>query len=155
MIGVLELSIEWFRDSEFVKEDKRIKICFDGELFILKIFLIDLEDEGVYKCVVKNDLGLVFCVFEFFVNELNKKLEFIEKMKFVNVIEGELVCFDVIVEGNLFLVVDWFKGKDKLDDEGCYVMMDDEEVGIFMLIVEDIVFEDVGMYKCVVVNEEG
>lgn len=76
-------------------------------------------------------------------------------MKFVNVIEGEVVWFDVIVEGNLILVVDWFCGKDKLEDDGCYVMMNDEEVGIFILIIEDIFFEDVGMYKCIVVNEEG
>lgn len=34
-------------------------------------------------------------------------------------------------------------------------MMDDVDEGKFMLIVEDIFFEDVGIYKCVVINEEG
>lgn len=70
-------------------------MCFVGELCILKIFLIELEDEGVYKCVVKNDFGFVYSVFELFVNEMNKKLEFVEKMKFLIVFEGEVVCFDV------------------------------------------------------------
>lgn len=153
--GVPEPSIEWFRDSEPVKEDKRIKIRFDGELSTLKILSTDLEDEGAYKCVAKNDLGSVSCDSELLVNEPNKKPEFIEKMKPVNVTEGEPARFDVTVEGNPLPVVDWFKGKDKLDDEGRYVMMDDEEAGIFTLIVEDTVPEDAGTYKCVAANEEG
>lgn len=153
--GVPEPSIEWFRDSEPVKEDKRIKIRFDGELSTLKILSTELEDEGAYKCVAKNDLGSVSCASELLVNEPNKKPEFIEKMKPVNVTEGEPARFDVTVEGNPLPVVDWFKGKDKLDDEGRCVMMANEEAGIFTLIVEDTVPEDAGTYKCVAANEEG
>ena len=153
--GVPEPSIEWFRDSEPVKEDKRIKIRFDGELSSLKILSTELEDEGAYKCVAKNDLGSVSCASELLVNEPNKKPEFIEKMKPVNVTEGEPARFDVTVEGNPLPVVDWFKGKDKLNDEGRYVMMANEEAGIFTLIVEDTVPEDAGTYKCVAANEEG
>ena len=153
--GVPEPSIEWFRDSEPVKEDKRIKIRFDGELSTLKILSTELEDEGAYKCVAKNDLGSVSCASELLVNEPNKKPEFIEKMKPVNVTEGEPARFNVTVEGNPLPVVDWFKGKDKLDDEGRYVMVANEEAGIFTLIVEDTVPEDAGTYKCVAANEEG
>ena len=153
--GVPEPSIEWFRDSEPVKENKRIKIRFDGELSSLKILSTELEDEGAYKCVAKNDLGSVSCASELLVNEPNKKPEFIEKMKPVNVTEGEPARFDVTVEGNPLPVVDWFKGKDKLNDEGRYVMMANEEAGIFTLIVEDTVPEDAGTYKCVAANEEG
>ena len=153
--GVPEPSIEWFRDSEPVKEDKRIKIRFDGELSSLKILSTELEDEGAYKCVAKNDLGSVSCASELLVNEPNKKPEFIEKMKPVNVTEGEPARFDVTVEGNPLPVIDWFKGKDKLNDEGRSVMMANEEAGIFTLIVEDTVPEDAGTYKCVAANEEG
>ena len=153
--GVPEPSIEWFRDGEPVKEDKRIKIRFDGELCTLKILSTELEDEGTYKCVAKNDLGSVSCASELLVNEPNKKPEFIEKMKPVNVTEGEPARFDVTVEGNPLPVVDWFKGKDKLDDERRYVMMEDEEAGSFTLIVEDTVPEDAGTYKCVAANTEG
>ena len=92
--GVPEPSVEWFRDSEPVKEDKRIKIRFDGELSTLKILSTELEDEGAYKCVAKNDLGSVSCASELLVNEPNKKPEFIEKMKPVNVTEGEPARFD-------------------------------------------------------------
>lgn len=153
--GTPEPIIEWFRDSEPVKEDKRIKMRFDGELCTLKILSTELEDEGAYKCVAKNDIGSVSCASELLVNEPNKKPEFIEKMKPVNVTEGEQARFDVTIEGNPLPVVDWFKGKDKLEDEGRYVMMDDEEAGIFTLIVEDTVPDDAGTYKCIAANEEG
>ena len=126
--GVPEPSIEWLRDSEPVKEDK-----YDAE----------------------NDLGSVSCASELLVNEPNKKPEFIEKMKPVNVTEGEPARFDATVEGNPLQVVDWFKGKDKLDDEGRYVMMDDEEAGNSTLIVKDTVPEDAGTYKCVAADKEG
>ena len=153
--GTPEPNIEWFRESEPVKEDKRIKMRFDGELCTLKILSTELEDEGAYKCVAKNDFGSVSCASELLVNEPNKKPEFVEKMKPVDVTEGEAARFNVTIEGNPLPVVDWFKGKDKLEDEGRYVMMDDEEAGIFTLIVEDTVPNDAGTYKCVAQNEEG
>lgn len=153
--GVPEPNIEWFRDSEPVKEDKRIKMRFDGELCTLKILSTELDDEGAYKCVAKNELGSASCASELLVNEPNKKPEFTEKMKPVDVTEGEAARFDVRVKGNPLPVVDWFRGKDKLEDEGRHVMMDDEEDGKFTLIIEDTVPEDAGTYKCVASNEEG
>ena len=153
--GVPEPSIEWFKDSELVKEDKRTKIRFDGELCSLKMLSTELEDEGAYKCVAKNEFGSASCASELLVNEANKKPEFIEKMKPVNVTEGEAARFDVRVEGNPLPVVDWFKGKDKLEDEGRYVMMDDEDESRFTLIVEETIPVDAGTYKCVATNEEG
>ena len=153
--GLPEPSIEWFKDSEPVKDDKRIKMRFDGELCTLKILSTELEDEGAYKCVAKNEVGSASCSSELLINEPNKKPEFTEKMKPANVTEGEAARFDVRVEGNPLPVVDWFKGKDKLEDEGRYVMMDDEEEGKFTLIIEETVSEDAGTYKCVAANEEG
>lgn len=153
--GVPEPSIEWFKDNEPVNEDKRIKMRFDGELSTLKILTTELEDEGSYKCVAKNEFGSAWCASELLINEPNKKPEFIEKMKPVDVTEGEAARFDVRVEGNPFPVVDWFKGRDKLEDEGRHVMMEDEEEGRFTLIVEETIPEDAGTYKCVASNEEG
>ena len=153
--GVPEPTIEWFIDSEPVKEDKRTKIRFDGELCTLKILSTELEDEGAYKCIAKNEFGSASCASELLVNEPNKKPEFVEKMKPANVTEGEAARFDVRVEGNPLPSVDWFKGKDKLADEGRYVMDDNEEDGRFTLIIEDTLSEDAGTYKCVATNEEG
>lgn len=150
-----EPTIDWFRDNEPVKEDKRVKIRFDGELCTLKILETELEDEGAYKCFAKNEFGSVSCTSELLVNEPYKKPEFTQRMKPVNVTEGEAARFDVTVEGNPIPVMDWFRGKDKLEDDGRYVMMDDEEAGISTLIIEDTLLEDAGTYKCIAANEEG
>ena len=155
LTGEPEPSIEWFKDGELVKEDKRQKMRFAGELCTLKILSTELEDEGAYKCVAKNDFGSAYSASELLVNEMNKKPEFVEKMKPLTVSEGEAARFDVQLEGNPPPVVDWFKGKDKLEDEGRYVMMDDADEGKFTLIVEDTFPEDAGTYKCVATNEEG
>lgn len=153
--GVPEPTIEWFVDDEPVKEEKRIKIRFDGELCTLKFLSTELEDEGSYKCVAKNEFGSASCVSELLVNEPKMKPEFVEKMKPANVAEGEAARFDVQVDGNPLPMVEWFRGKDKLEDEGRYVMDDAEEEGRHTLIIEDAVPEDAGTYKCVASNEEG
>ena len=155
LTGSPEPNIQWFKDSELVKEDKRTKMRFDGELCTLKILATELDDDGVYKCVAKNDFGSVASDSELLVNEANKKPEFVEKMKPMNVSEGEAARFDVQVEGYPAPVVEWFKGKDKLEDEGRYVMVDDGKEGRFTLIVENAGPEDAGSYKCVASNEEG
>lgn len=112
VIGILEFSISWVKDGISVVNEKWYKLFFDGELVILKVIIIELEDEGEYKCVVENMFGLFFCLCEFFVNEVNVKFEFKEKMKFVNVMEGEEVKFLVYVIGNFLFVIDWFCGKE-------------------------------------------
>lgn len=46
VIGILEFNIIWFKDGESVIDVKRYKIWFDGEWVILKIMMIELDDEG-------------------------------------------------------------------------------------------------------------
>ena len=153
--GKPEPSIEWFRDSQPLKEDKRVKIRFDGELCTLKILVTELDDEGAYKCIAKNAFGSASCASELLVNEPNKKPEFVKKMKPVDVSEGDEARFDVQLVGNPAPDVQWFRGKEKLEDVGRYIVVDDEEEEHFSLIIEDTVASDAGTYKCVATNEEG
>lgn len=97
----LEFVIEWLKDDEFVKLDNWIKIYFDFEVCRLMILDIVVNDEGEYKCLVMNECGSVFCLVEFLVNEVIVMLEFKEKMKYVEVVEGDMVRFNVCVVGNL------------------------------------------------------
>lgn len=97
----LEFVIEWLKDDEFVKLDNWIKIYFDFEVCRLMILDIVVDDEGEYKCLVMNEFGSVFCLVEFLVNEVIVMLEFKEKMKYVEVVEGDMVRFNVCVVGNL------------------------------------------------------
>ena len=155
LTGKPEPRIEWFKGDVNVKDIKRIKCRFDGELATLKIMATELDDEADYKCVAENDFGSASCTSELLVNEPATKPDFKEKMKPFDVTEGEPATFSVKVIGHPPAIVDWFHGKDKMEDEGRVHMVDDEETGSYSLTINNTVLEDAGVYKCVAVNEEG
>lgn len=153
--GTPEPSIAWFKDGESVADVKRYKTRFDGERATLKVTTTELDDEGEFKCVAENTFGSASCSSELLVNEANVKPAFEEKMKPVDVTEGEPAQFSVKVTGNPPPVVDWYKGKDRLEDEGRVEMVDDEDSGTYSLTIKDTLPEDAGTYKCIAENEEG
>jgi len=51
----------WYRDGELVVYTGRIKPSWDGESAMLEIECCELEDAGVYTCVVQNELGKCQC----------------------------------------------------------------------------------------------
>lgn len=148
-------TVEWFKDSEKVKESKRIRPESDNETFSLNFKETELDDEGDYKCVACNEFGSVSSQAELLVNEVGAKPEFKEKMKNVSVQAGEKARFDVLVTGSPPPEVDWVKGDDKLEDAGRFALLDNEEEGSFSLIVEDVKPEDSGKYECIAFNELG
>ena len=148
-------TVEWFKDSEKVKESKRIKPESDNEAFSLNFKETQLDDEGEYKCVARNEFGSVSSQAELLVNEAGAKPEFKEKMKNVSVQVGEKAKFDVLVTGSPPPEVDWVKGDNKLEDAGRFALLDDEEEGSFSLIIEDVKPEDSGKYECIAFNELG
>ena len=148
-------TVEWFKDSEKVKESKRIRPESDNETFSLNFKETELDDEGDYKCVACNEFGSVSSQAELLVNEVGAKPEFKEKMKNVSVQSGEKARFDVLVTGSPPPEVDWVKGDDKLEDAGRFALLDNEEEGSFSLIVEDVKPEDSGKYECIAFNELG
>lgn len=153
--GSPEPKIEWFKNDQPLRPDKRISTHFDGETCTLKITKANLDDDAEYKCTAKNDLGQVSCLAEVLVNEARVKPEVKENMKPVEVKKGEEARLDVRISGTPEPVVDWYKDKDKIEDEGRFMIVDDEENDLFSLIIEDCQPEDSGTYKCVAVNEEG
>lgn len=148
-------NVEWFKDSEKVKETKRIKPESDNEIFSLNFKETELDDEGDYKCVARNEFGSVSTEAELLVNEAGSKPEFVEKMKNVNVQAGKEARFDVRVSGSPPPEVDWLKGDEKIEDDGRFVIVDGEADGLFSLIIEEIKPEDAGKYECIAFNELG
>lgn len=153
--GTPEPNITWFKDDTSVADETRYKTRFYGERATFKVASTVLEDEGEYKCVAENTFGSATCSSELLVNKANAKPQFEEKMKPVNVMEGEPATFSVKVTGNPPPIIDWFRGKEQLEEEGRIGMEDNEETGIYSLTIKDTVVEDAGMYKCVAINEEG
>ena len=138
-----------------MKETKRVRPENDNETFYLNFEETELDDEGDYKCVARNEFGSVSSQAELLVSEVGAKPEFKEKMKNACVQAGKQARFDVLVTGLPPPEVDWLKGDDKLEDEGRFSMIDNEEEGSFSLIIEDVKPEDSGKYECIAFNELG
>lgn len=149
--------IEWLKDGLPVKESPRVKITFDGEVAQLKLTDVVLNDEGEYKCKVKNELGSVTSTAELLVNESLGKPNFkdTDHGETIVVTEGEEARLDVRVSGGRDVALDWYKGKDIIKDEGRFVLIDDEEEDLFSLVIENVKVEDSGKYKCVAFNDAG
>lgn len=155
MKGEPQPDIEWFRDGEQVKESKRIKMNFDGNCSSLTFRPTELDDEGEYKFVARNELGSASSEAELLVEEAEAKPDFKEKLKSISVMPGNEARFDVRLMGTPPPEVDWFKGKQKIEDEGRFVLIDDEEEDLFSLVIEDAKPTDSGEYECVAFNESG
>ena len=153
--GEPQPDIEWFRDGEQVKESKRIRMSFDGKSCSLTFKPSELDDEGEYKCVARNELGSASTTAELLVNEAGTKPEFTEKLKNISALPGDEARFDVRVVGSPPPEVDWFKGKEKIEDEGRFVLIDDEAEDLFSLVIEDAKPSDSDEYECIAFNEIG
>ena len=153
--GTPEPTIQWLKDNKPLKTNKRVKDNFDGEVASLAFTEIDLDDEGDYKCVAQNELGSAFCTAELLVNETASKPEFIETMKDIQVAVDDEGRFDVRVSGFPNPSIQWFKGAEKIEDEGKFMLIDDEEEDLFSLVIDQVKPDDVGTYSCKANNEAG
>ena len=153
--GQPQPEIEWFIDGDKVEETERLKTEFDGETCTLYVSCAELDDEGEYQCLAHNKLGSAKTQAELLVNQSESKPEFTKKIQDLAVCEGEQARFDVRVSGFPKAEVDWFKGKESIEDEGRFGLLDDEEEELFSLVIEDVKPEDADEYECVAFNSAG
>ena len=148
-----EPTIEWLKDDEPVSPGKRFKTYFDSEVCRLTISDTVADDEGEYKCIAKNELGSASCSAEFLINEAIVMPEFKEKMKHVEVVQGDTARFDVRVVGNPTPKIEWSKGGKPINDGGRFRTEQSDD--LYSLYIENASMDDFGSYKCVASNEAG
>lgn len=68
VIGQPSPEVTWFIDDETIESEEGISLQSDGDKHQLVIDRAHLEDEGVYKCVAKNEAGKAVCEVELLVN---------------------------------------------------------------------------------------
>lgn len=151
--GKPEPAIEWLKDDEPVKPDKRVRTYFDSEVCRLTISDTVADDEGEYKCTATNELGQASTSAELLVNEAVTMPEFKEKMKHVDVVEGDTARFDVRVVGNPKPTIEWSKGGKPITDGGRFRIEQSDD--LYSLSIENASLDDFGSYKCVASNEAG
>ena len=147
-------NIEWFKGGAKVKESRRIKAERDGTTVRLSFKDTLSSDNAEYKCVATNDIGSASCSTHLTVKVLSKP-DFKDKMKGVEVVEGDAATFEVRVVGYPEPNVEWFRGTTKLTNDGRFEIKENKEADRFSVVIGDVQREDAGMYKCVASNEVG
>lgn len=154
--GKPEPTCEWFRDGVEVHSDDHVKIEQSATSTKLVIKQSKTQDEGHYRCVVRNALGIASSKSDVIVNEkpMGEGPRILDKLNNVKVKVGQEAIFKLRV--SLPAEVDWYKGEQIIEDTGRFVIVDDEDgSGLFQLIIEHVQPDDVGRYKCVAFNEDG
>ena len=147
-------SLEWFKDGVRLKESRRVKVESDEGTASISFKETRPDDKGEYKFVATNDFGSASCTASLKVLVVTKP-DFKEKMKGVEVMEGETATFNVLVVGYPEPSVEWFRGTTKLTNDERIEIREDKENDRFSLAIGDVKREDAGMYKCVAANEAG
>lgn len=152
--GVPQPTIRWLKDGEPVKTSKLLKETFEGDVATLVFSKVELDDEGDYECVAENEFGSASCSAELLVNEADSKPEFSKTMKDVEVELDSVGRFDVQVSGVPMPTVEWFKGTEKIENEGKFSLIHEEE-GLFSLVVDQVSTDDGATYTCKATNDLG
>ena len=154
MIGTPEPMAEWFKDSLSLALSKRIKADVIGDMCQLSFTQAQIEDSGLYKCVIRNDLGSASSECSLLVTKPTTAPEVKGKMRNVRVTEGEQARFNVRVSGNPKPDVRWFCGTQEITNEGRFTTLAGEEEQ-YSLLIEETTLNDAGAYKCVASNAVG
>lgn len=155
MTGTPEPTAEWFKNGTPVQLSRRIKADIIGDMCQLSFTETNTDDSGDYKCVVKNDLGSASTEGELLVTKPIVAPEFNEKLKSMQVSEGEPAQFDVRVSGNPEPNIAWFRGTQAIKNEGRFTVKTGEGDEQHSLIIDETTLDDAGTYKCVASNEAG
>jgi hypothetical protein len=147
-------SVEWFKNDVPVKESWRVKSEYKNDTITLTIKQAKKEDTGSYKCIIRNDLGETSTSAKLTITVLTKP-NFTSELKSVEVGEGEEARFVARIECYPRPEVEWLRGGTKIDDEGNYEIIEDEENDTYTLVISDVRMEDAGNVKCVASNEVG
>lgn len=146
--------IQWFKKGVLIKESRRVKLVTDGQSVSLTVKETRSGDEGEYKCVATNELGSASCAATLTVRVVTKP-DFKDKLKTVEVMEGDTAQFDTRVVGYPVPEVEWFRGTTKLKRDERTELKESQEDNLHSLVISDAKREDAGIYKCVASNEGG
>lgn len=147
--------IEWHKDDERINQDIRIKMLREGEFCILSIKDTKAQDSGVYMCVAFNDFGSEATSTELVIEDILIEPKFEEKMKNIDICEGEDAIMKVKVKATPTPAIQWYKEGKEISNSGQFTLKSNEVEGIYSLLVRNCNTKDAGRYTCLARNEAG
>ncbi|EDO49552.1 predicted protein, partial [Nematostella vectensis] len=146
-------TVEWFKDDTPIKHEDRFRTYFDGRVCMLVFRKTGLDDQGIYKCVLRNDVGTVSSSANLIVSKKSASPQVVPKIKFVDSFECSEARLEAHVAGVPRPTVEWFLGSAKLCDGERYRL--EQTDNLYTLVISNLHMEDTGPYKIIATNEHG
>lgn len=146
--------VRWFIDDiEIVEIDGRYLITSEdgGAKHKLLIRVADEGTAGTYKCVASNDDGESETSAEVTVSS---KPEFMQGLEDRESLEGESISMDVVISGNPVPDVVWLRDGKEIA-EGNNITIEKESDLVYILTIEKVTSETIGLYECQISNRVG
>lgn len=147
-------TITWSKDGVPISEERRyIK---DSSLVQCSLTILGtkLEDEGVYKCVLRNDFGTTSTTADLTVTQRGTRPKFEQKLNNVEGIVGQDVQFQARVHGSPAPELHFFHENIEMEEDDRFSIIE-EENGLYTFIIRNTKESDAGQYKCTATNSVG
>lgn len=152
--GNPEPDVAWFRNNVLIEPSEKYKPSWTENVHKLVIHKTVLGDSGEFACQARNDIGSVWSVAPLTVKPgrtHGKPPTFLEKPQSTHVMLGDVVSFEVKVEGTPMPTVKWFNEEgEEIPKTGRIFSLPSGK-----LAISSATLDDEGIYKCVAVNESG
>ncbi|KRF98945.1 uncharacterized protein Dwil_GK12604, isoform C [Drosophila willistoni] len=173
IVGQPEPEVIWYHNERPVKESADVQLLFQGDRCSLIIQEVYQEDAGNYKVVAINSAGETSSSCELKVTPLNQaepatraqaerqslpkdtQPKFERLLSDVLVDEGEQVVLEVQASGDQPLTAQWYLTNREVHLDDRVTSQEDNELGIFKLILNNVSAQDKGVYTVKVSNRAG
>ncbi|XP_070562163.1 fibroblast growth factor receptor 2-like [Ptychodera flava] len=146
-------TIRWLKDGEDI-DDRRFGFRVRYKKWKLILHDLELSDSGNYTCIVTNQYGSIDATYELDVRIAQKPILNPAKPENTTVIVGNTAIFQCeVVVSDLVPHIQWLKHVDK--DDSHEVIQTEPERDPLSLIIQNVTFDDAGIYTCVAGNAIG
>ncbi|XP_064619618.1 titin-like isoform X3 [Lineus longissimus] len=150
-----KVNIEWFRDDTLLDNGDDFYQTFDGSTARLLISETQLNDSGMYRCLVRSgemmelESGARLTVIE----EAPRKPVVLEHLNDKSANDGDKVTLECSVEECENLTIKWYKDDVIIKNDADFKQTFKGNKA--KLVISEIFPEDGGIYSCVITNENG
>lgn len=158
-----ESSFQWFFNAMQITQTETMRIHSKNNRSILYIDRFNSETDGIYTCRAENVCGSVTSSASVKLVESESQLEesteylsprFIQKLKPVQLMDGEALKLTCRVIGYPTPKISWFNNKRLLTPNKGIIIVQDSN-GFCELTMPEVFVEDAGIYSCKAINKFG
>uniref|UniRef100_A0A3P8SWW9 Ig-like domain-containing protein n=1 Tax=Amphiprion percula TaxID=161767 RepID=A0A3P8SWW9_AMPPE len=150
MYGTAPFQVNWYKDRRPLKESRKYKMVSVGSSATLHVMKLQLDDAGVYECMVSNNVGSETCRTTM---TLKEQPAFVKKLANQSVKVGQQLSLTATVKGS-DLTVSWVQDKDHVLRDGDNRKITFEN-NVVTLVVPKADSNTAGKYTCQLRSDSG